>query len=343
MKRLFLCCIPFFLLISACSTSNEKAEVNVDVQHINGEAQGTTYSIKYVGDKKVQKASVDSILRQIDLSLSAWVDGSVINQFNASDSIVVSDGHFLNVFFRGKEISEQTGGSFQPMIMPLVRAWGFGPEGGRLKEGVELDSLKQLVNFNYEISPLEGGDSVRFVKPDGYQMDVNGIAQGYSVDVVSDYLESFGINSYMTEIGGEVRAKGFNENNSSWRIGIDKPISNQSERQLQAIFELDNASLATSGNYRKFYEIDGKRYSHTIDPSTAEPVQHQLLSATVLAPNCTNADAFATAFMVMGVDRTIRFVKENPQLNLGIYLIFEKEGELKSFMSESLSQKLEEL
>jgi thiamine biosynthesis lipoprotein len=282
-------------------------------------------------------------LDQIDLSLSAWVEESVLTEFNNQDSIFISDNHFLTVFYRGKEVHNMTQGAFQPMIMPLVRAWGFGPEGGELKEGENLDSLKKFVNYDFQIIADTNSESILFVKDAGYQMDVNGIAQGYSVDVVSEFLEREGIENYMVEIGGELMAKGKNENGDYWRIGVDKPSSTAENRQLEAIVTLKDAALATSGSYRKFYEKDGRKYSHTIDPSTGEPVNHNLLSATVLASNCTNADAFATAFMVMGVEGTKELLASHPEMNLEVFLIYDREGEVVTFTSEGLKDAIENL
>jgi thiamine biosynthesis lipoprotein len=342
-----------FVLLAAlwsCSGGNtpEVGEKNRMIE-IYGKAQGTTYAVKFLNpdEKKIGQTQVDSILRAIDNSLSSWVYSSTISKFNASDSVVVDDPHFINVFFRGKELSEVTNGAFHPMIMPLARAWGFGPEGGALKDDVDLEALKELVNFDLEIRAInEPKDSIDakllFLKAPGQQMDVNSYAQGYSVDVVAHFLRDRGITDYMVEIGGEIAAMGSNNTGIPWRIGIDKPISNEGERVLEAILSIKNAAVATSGTYRKFYEKDGKKYSHMIDPFTGRPVEHNLLSATVMADNCTNADAFATAFMVMGVEGTKQFVSEHPELGLEIFLIYDGGAEgLKSYMSEGMKEELE--
>jgi thiamine biosynthesis lipoprotein len=333
----------FFFLLTACDdvSSERKDEVNAEL--IQGQAQGTTYSIKYTGDQKVTKPEIDSVLRQIDLSLSLWVKESTISQFNGVDSLRVSDPHFISVYYRGKEVHDITDGAFHPMILPLVKAWGFGPAGGELKENMNLDSLKTLVNYSVDVSPDENSQSITFVKRDPIEMDVNGIAQGYSVDVVSAFVEERGVENYMVEIGGEVRAKGVNDTGEYWRIGVDKPSSTLENRTLQGIVTLDDASLATSGSYRKFYEKDGKKYSHTIDPATGMPVDHNLLSATVMAKNCTDADAFATAFMVYGVEKTKTFLDKHADLGLEVYLIYSEEGETKTFMSDGFAGKLEEI
>ncbi|HKK38547.1 MAG TPA: FAD:protein FMN transferase [Cryomorphaceae bacterium] len=343
MKYSVLFSLSIVLLMSSCESQRSPQVESADVQMIQGEAQGTTYAIKYTGDKQVEKAQIDSILDQIDLSMSAWVDESVLSEFNREDSVVISDDHFLTVFFRGKEIHDLTGGAFHPMIMPLVRAWGFGPEGGQLKENANLDSLMAFANYDFEINPNDDEQSILFVKQNGYQIDVNGVAQGYSVDVVSEFLEREGVKNYMVEIGGEVRAKGKNESGEYWRIGVDKPSSTAENRQLEAIVTLEDAALATSGSYRKFYEKDGRKYSHTIDPTTGEPVNHNLLSATVLSSNATNADAFATAFMVLGMEGTKGFMADHPEMNLEVFLIYDENGEVKTYASEGLKDVIENL
>jgi thiamine biosynthesis lipoprotein len=289
---------------------------------VEGEAQGTTYTIKYISDagEVLRKEEVDSLLRMVDLSLSAWVEGSVLSQFNRADTFNTADPMFLAMFFRGRELSELTGGAFHPMVMPLVRAWGFGPDGAAPKEGIDVDSVRALVHFNFTAEPVDN-TYIHFVKAPGQQIDVNGYAQGYAVDLLGELLEQKGLGNYLVELGGEIMARGTNATGEPWQVGIDKPVAPEATRELQAVVALTNRAMATSGNYRKFYMKDGLRYPHTIDPATGYPVQHSLMSVTVLAPNCTNADAFATAFLVMGEARTREFIKAHPELQLDVYLI----------------------
>jgi len=330
-----------FIVLMSCEAPKAKQDFNDETVVISGQAQGTTYSIKYTGDDTVRKSQIDSILVEIDLSLSAWVEESTLMNFNSSDSITISDPHFLSVFYRAEEIFEVTNGDFQPMIMPLTRAWGFGPEGGQIKDGLDIDSLLHLVNFEMDREPDEHLQGVRFLKPSNRELDVNGIAQGYSVDVVAEFLEKNGILNYMVEIGGELRARGQNEEGNFWKIGIDDPSSTIGNRTLQAVLTLKNASLATSGSYRKFYEKNGKKYSHTLDPKTGEPVNHNLLSVTVLSSDCTSADAFATAFMVMGVAETKLFLQTHPELDLEVFLIYDEDGRTSTYASKGLENILE--
>lgn len=348
-RRLFWSQILILICILAVACNSEKKEAPENSHFISfsGDAQGTTYSISYEDSTGTlfSKAAADSILDAIDMSLSEWVDSSVISKFNNLDSIEISDPHFLNVFFRGREISTLTDGAFEPMIMPLVHAWGFGPHGAIPKGEVNIDSLMTLVHTDIEITPLDSsaGDfnSAHFIfkKMKGQKLDVNGIAQGYSVDVIGDYLEWLGIHNFMIEVGGEVLAHGQNAHGEPWKIGIDKPVDPDQDRQLQAIARVKNMAICTSGSYRKFYEKDGKRYSHTIDPHSGKPVAHSLISTTVLAPNCTNGDTFATAFMVMGVEKTKEFVKAHPELHLDVYLIYDgANGEWESYMSPGMEK-----
>lgn len=345
-KHQFFRFIGIVAVMSIIGCQNAEQDSNPNYINFNGEAQGTTYSIAYLDSSgaKFSKEAADSILDAIDLSLSTWVENSTISVFNQSDSLVVSDAHFLNTYFRGQEMEEITDGAFQLKISPLVEAWGFGPKGVEPSGDVAVDSLLKLVNTPFRIVPDTSNSSKKatflFAKVKGQAIDVNGIAQGYSVDVVADRLKSLGINDYMVEIGGEVAASGRNQDGNFWRIGIDKPIPPDQERKLEAVVELKNMAMATSGSYRKFYEKDGKKYSHTISPLTGKPVDHNLLSVTVQASNCTNADAFATAFMVMGEEETRRYIAENPELNLEVFLIYGSEDSYETYASKGFEKTL---
>lgn len=232
-----------------------------------------------------------------------------------------------------------TGGFFDFTIGQLVNAWGFGLKNRDQLTPHKIDSLLRICGF--EKVRLEGN---RLVKEDPrIWIDYNAVAQGYSVDVVGLFLESKGIDRYLIDIGGEVLAKGRKEGNKAWSVGIelpeDKPTSPQ--REIKAIVDLQDRALATSGNYRKFYVLDGIKYSHTIDPKLGSPVHHSLLSASVFASTAATADAYATAFMVMGLEKTIEFIKSNP--DLGVYLIYSNEkGELKTYMSDNVKLQVSE-
>ena len=343
-----------FIVLSCADSTAKKEENNSSRNEIHGETQGTTYSIVYYHPYNSQqlKFLVDSVLIDFDNSLSTWVSTSLISSLNNADTthIVFEDhvGYFTNVFKYSREVYLATDGLFDPTIAPLSLAWGFGFKNRESITPQLIDSLLPLVGFDYEsirlTSLLEAdkNDAVRslFKKDKGIQLDFNAIAQGYSVDVLADYLESLGINSYMLEIGGELKVKWRKEDGSKWRLGVDVPEENASERKLQTILELEDEAVATSGNYRKFYEINGKKYAHTLNPKTGYPVEHTLLSATVVAKEAWKADAYATALMVMGIEKAIEFIENNPQLGLEVYLIYDQEGEFKTYVSKGLESKI---
>ncbi|GAB3175378.1 FAD:protein FMN transferase [Telluribacter humicola] len=290
--------------------------------HLEGQAQGTTFRIVY-NDSLARDYShaVDSIFRVIDHSMSLWDSTSVISGFNANRSYVRADPHFATVFRKAQEVSASTSGYFDATVGPLVKIWGFSYKKGLPQpDSARVDSLLRLVG--YKKVRLEGGQLQK--ETPAMEVDFNAIAQGYTVDVIADFLKSKGVKNYLVEIGGEVRAEGRNERDETWHIGIDKPVDNSEEgRPLQTVVPLSGRALATSGSYRKFVERDGRRYSHAIDPHTGFPITHSLLSISVIADDCMTADAYATAFLVMGLDRALPIAKAH---NLELYGIYEGEG-----------------
>ena len=330
------------LLFTSCSVKEENSLVT-----LRSEAQGTTYSIKYIEKDAVNfQIEIDSILKNIDNSLSTYIPASIISRVNQGDSNVVLDKYFIDVFRKSLEVAERTEGAFDPTVAPLVNAWGFGfTQGASEVDSAIIDSIMNYVNYKFV---LLGNNKITKDKP-GIMVDFNAIAQGYTVDVLADFLESKKIDNYMIELGGEIKAKGKSipplggRKGGWWKIGIDKPLENIDEREIEAIIELKNKALATSGSYRKFYEKDGIKYSHTIDPKTGYPVQHSLLSATVVANDCMTADAYATAFMVMGMEKSRAFLKENKDLDLDVYFIYSTEaGEWTTYYSEGLEEMIVE-
>lgn len=336
--RIFLPIISFvtFIFLTACSDSSNKKNETVTSSfyfQTTGHAQGTTYNVIYKDEQKRNLShSVDSILKAFDQELSIYVDSSTISKINqlpkdSSYSLsIFNEKHFEECFFLAKDVYHKTNHAFNPAIYPLVKYWGFlnFEQGDEEHQQSEIDSLLQIIDFSDSaIQMIIGNSGNVIVKHKNSKFDFNAIAQGYSVDVVAAYLEGIGINNYMVEIGGELKTKGKNAKGSTWKIGIDKPIENSKpgEKEFQIVAGLSNNALATSGNYRKFYEKDGVKYSHTIDPETGKPVQHQLLSATVITNNCALADAYATAFMVMGTEKTQTFINENKDFNLSVYLV----------------------
>lgn len=306
-----------------------------------GEAQGTTYSIIYYSDENTSyKSEVDSILKSIDLSLSTYVPNSIISRINNNDTPVVADKYFMDVFNKAQEISSLTDGAFDITVAPVINAWGFGFTKKAEVDSAMIDSLLNYVG--YKNIRFEKDKVIKPAPP--VMLDFNAIAQGYTVDVLAAFLEGKGLRNYMIELGGEVKTKGKKIDSSPWKIGIDQPNETETNgRPLQAIIELENNALATSGNYRKFYIENGKKYAHIIDPKTGYPVNHNLLSATVIAKDCMTADALATAFMVMGMEKAKQFLSAHKNLDLEVYFIYDENGSLKTYYSDTLKDRISEI
>ena len=295
-------------LLTACASQHQN---EVLVQNV-GFAQGSTYNVLYMTSNGTDyQWEVDSILAEMDSSLSTYQDYSLISKLNQGDTSIFLDEHFVKVFNAFQSVADSTHGKFDCTIAPIVNAWGFGFTERTILDSSLIQSLLQKVG--YQKVRLKGDSLLR--NPHLLQLDFNALAQGYTVDVIATFLDSMGLQNYMVEVGGELKVKGENANGKNWRIGIDKPSPEIDENnRFQTVVELHNVALATSGNYRNFYLEDGRKYSHTIDPETGYPVKHKLLSVTVITEDCMLADAFATAFMVMGVQKTKRYLKTHPEL-----------------------------
>ena len=296
--------VLIYILVTACQIQERQ---NIVV----GEAQGTSYTIKYIGDIKPEiKKEIDSLLLEIDLSMSTYRKDSKIAHLNAGENILL-DEMFKRVFIRASEIESETIGVFNPAIGPLISAWGFGFSEAIRMDSSRVDSLLDLCGFNhFKLT----GDSL-FNNRSGASLNFNAIAQGFAVDLMAELLNTKNIKNYYVELGGELKVRGLNKDHIAWRIGIDKAQDDNVDRSLSHVISLTNTSLATSGNYRKYYEIEGKRYAHTIDPRTGFPVEHNLLSASVVAESCMDADAYATSFMVMGLEKSLEFMKMNEDIS----------------------------
>ncbi len=280
------------------------------------------------------KPGVDSLLEQFNQSVNHYLPDSEISRFNRADSLRFTLPYFYAVLQQSAEIVRLTNGAFDPTVAPLVNAWGFGPEGGELPDSVGVDSLLRLVGFD-KIS----FDSERVIKKQpNVQLNFSAVAKGYGVDVVANYLQQHGITNMMVEIGGEVVALGTNRKGEAWRIGIDNP---EQPGQMNVAVGLVNQAMATSGNYMNYYEQDGQKYAHTIDPRTGYPVQHSVLSASVIANDCMTADAYATAFMVLELEETRAILVQNPTLNA--YLIYDDQGTLKTFVTQGIESSIIDL
>jgi thiamine biosynthesis lipoprotein len=308
------------LLLLSPACANRSGNYHI----LDGFTMGTTFHIIYEGASPVAvRADIDSLLAQLDSSLSVYNPQSVISRMNRNEP-VAADRFFTVLFLRSREIYEATGGAFDISASPLFNAWGFGFLHRETMTQAKVDSLKKFVGMHHV--RLEG---TRLVKDDPrVTLNANAIAKGFGVDVAADFLEQAGSRNYLVEIGGEVRCKGKNSEGKAWAIGIDKPVEGNMfpGEQLQTVLHLTDKALATSGNYRKYYEENGKKYAHTIHPGAGYPITHNLLSATVLAGDCMTADAYATAFMAVGLEGAKQLLAAHPEL--GAYLIYDNHGEL---------------
>jgi thiamine biosynthesis lipoprotein len=296
---------PLILLLGSCSPEQLPEKVQ-------GSAQGTYYSVIYFDQQhRNLKVQIDSLLDAFDQSVSLWVPGSVLSRINNNDNLVNPDRWFIENFNYSQQMALATDGAFDCTVEPLVRAWGFGFDESTHVDSAIVDSIMGFVGFD-KIKIINN----KIVKADPrIRIDFNAIAQGYSVDVVADFLRSKGINNYLIDIGGEVAANGSKPGSRPWKVGIEKPAKHkEDDRELKIVIGLHDKSVATSGSYRKYYEKNGIRYSHTINPKTGYPVKHSLLSVSVIADNTALADAYATSFMVMGFKKARSFVEKDTTL-----------------------------
>lgn len=328
LKRFCSFLVVVILFISCSKTT--------DFYTIQGEAQGSTYSIKYIAnEEKVSKIEIDSLLTAFDLSLSTYRLDSKISKINSGDSTVVVDDFFIETFQLSNQIYKQTNGLFDPTIGVLVNAYGFGPNKKQENlSQMQIDSLLQFVGFD-KIA-LNSNKTIS-KKHNQILIDFNAIAQGYSVDVVVNYLKSKGIENAIVEIGGELFALGKNTiNNKNWVVGIDDPLQKPEERTLIAKVNLENLGMATSGNYRKVM-IDkktGKKFVHIINPKTGLAQKNNVLSATVLSKSSAISDGYATAFMLMTLEESKLFLQKHPELYV-MLLYAGKDNKMQQFSTEN--------
>lgn len=298
---------------------------------------GTIYNITYQNDKNLKK-EIEDELHKVDNSLSPFNKQSIISKINRNEN-VIADEMFTNVFTLAEQISSETDGAFDITVAPLVNAWGFGFENKINPTKETIDSLKQLIGYQ-RVSLIDG----KIKKEDPrIMLDCSAIAKGYASDVIADFLRSKGINNFMVEIGGEIVTSGINDKRLPWKIGVTKPIDDSlnTHQELQTVLNVTNKAMATSGNYRNFYYKNGKKYAHTIDPRTGYPVQHSILSATVLANNCATADAYATAFMVMGIDKAKKILANHNEI-MAYFIYSDTQGNNAVWYSPSLRNKIAE-
>ncbi len=310
-KRVFTALIVFVVMFIVFSIRKRPDNVFDSYQYNEGTIFGTFYHITYESGSDYHH-EIKDLLKKFDNSLSPFNKSSVITKVNQNDSSVVLDQWFETVFDLSKQINQRTDGAFDITVAPLVNLWGFGFEKQQNISENTIDSIKDFVGDDKVW--MEDG---KVVKADyRVKLDASAIAKGYACDVVASFLKEHQIENYMVEIGGEVALNGKNKKGNCWQIGINKPIEDNSAAQgeIQQILSMCEGALATSGNYRNFYYKDGKRFAHTIDPRSGYPVEHSLLSASVIAPDCVVADAYATAFMVLGLERSLEITEITPEI-----------------------------
>ena len=328
MRRLRIGCLMFLFattLFSSCVKQPRK-------MYLEGFAQGSYYAITYFDEQgRNLQQGIDSIFHAVDLSVNLWVDSSVICKVNRNEDVVLDD-IFIDNFNIAQQAARLSGGYFDPTIAPLVNAWGFGTENGERKteNGTVMDSLMRLVDYR-KVRIEEG----KVVKEDpAMRLDFNAIAQGYTSDLIGAFLESQGVINYLVDVGGEIMAKGGKPDGKPWVVGIEKPAANwDSERVVQQRIEITDKGIVTSGSYRKYVERDGRRYSHSIDPTTGYPVSHHLLSATVIAETSVWADALASICMVMGMEKSLEIINSLDGVE-AYYIFVNEQNELETFSTE---------
>lgn len=312
-------------------------EVNNALTEITGKAMGTTYKILYYGDtaEQINKTMIDSAFDAFNMQFSTYEPQSTISQLNKKDTLCGVSPAFIKMLSASKDVYTLSEGYFDPTLLPLINAWGFGPEEHQhLPTDTEVDSLLELTGMDN----ITWNDSCVYKHIPGMTLDLNAIAKGYGVDIISELLLSHGIGNHMVEIGGEVIGKGKKPDGSLWRIGIEKPV--KEKRELYAALTLENIAMASSGNYRNYYEKEGRTYAHTIDPHTGKPVSRSILSATIVAPECHIADAYATACMAGGMDIAKKMLEHSDELEG--YLIYEEEGKLHTYTTKGLHKLVHE-
>lgn len=328
--------IVFLLFLIVGSIYIIRQQNTMPYQHNTGQIFGTTYHITYQSDKDLHREILQR-LQLVDQTFSTFNDESIISKINRNEPVKLNQ-MFIEVFDLAKTVSKDTHGAFDITVAPLVNVWGFGFKSGTPPTKAVIDSLRQLTG--YEKVKLIGS-KVRKQDP-RIMLDCSAIAKGYGSDVVAQYLRSRDVENFMIEIGGEIVVQGNSDKRLPWKIGVTKPTddSTQVNNELQTVLNLSNTAMATSGNYRRFYYKNGKKYAHTIDPKTGYPVQHNILSATVLANTCAKADAYATSFMVLGLEKTQQVLQHHPDLM--VYLIYaDGQGKNKVWYSPSLKKAIQ--
>ena len=300
---------------------------------LTGSTMGTYYRVLLIEpengslDSARLHSDIERTLKSLNASLSTWIPNSEISLFNKSTStepVTVSDGFYKNLQV-AQEISEETNGIFDVTIMPLVNLWGFGWKGVP-KEEVNQKVIDSVMTFvGYKKLHLLENNQIKKDHPK-LQIDVASLAKGYGVDEVAKCVSGYGVDRFLVEIGGEMVTRGLNSKQQKWRAGVEKPDLNQPyAKSIQQILQITDKAFATSGNYRRFYELNGKKYAHTMNPKTGRPAQTSIASVTVIANDCMTADALATMLMAMDIDKGLTWVNSKKDIE-ALFILHEKEG-----------------
>ncbi len=327
--------VPFLVLLIVGTVLIIRQQQNMPYQKYSDFVFGTTFSVTYQCDSDLSHSIKDELMK-VDFSLSPFNEKSVITAINNNQE-VTPDKMFMDVFTLAMEVSRETEGAFDITVAPLVNAWGFGFKNGGKPTTQQVDSLRRIIGYQ-KVSVVNG----KIHKQDPRMMlDCSAIAKGYGTDVVARFLRSRGVNNYMVEVGGEIVTKGVNPDRLPWKVGVIKPDDDSLNvsHELQTVLNVTDIAMATSGNYRRFYYKNGKKYAHTIDPKTGYPVQHNILSATVLAKTCAQADAYATSFMVLGLDGAKKILERHPEL-MAYFIYDDGQGKNAVWFSPSLKDKI---
>jgi len=338
MKKWHYPFLAFLIIGTILILTHSRNEAKPEYRTAQGLVFGTSYHITYLYNADLQE-DIEQTLALVDNALSMFNPNSTISAVNRSESVFVDDTLFLKVFRRAMEISDLTGGAFDITVAPAVNAWGFGFKHAENIRQATIDSLLEITGYR-KIHETDG----MIIKDDPrIMLDCSAIAKGFGSDMVAGMLRSKGINDFMVEIGGEIVLSGQNPKGKLWNIGISKPVDDSLSvsSELQTVIPITDIAMATSGNYRNFYVKDGRKYAHTIDPHTCQPVSHNLLSATVFAPDCATADALATSMMVMGLDSAQALLSRHPEFQA--YLIYQTSDGTITTKNMILSQAMEGL
>jgi FAD:protein FMN transferase len=337
-------------MISSCGSDSPKDSPTYIV--VEGQTMGTYYRVTYADSlNRDFSVEMDQLLKDINLEISTYIDSSTISRFNqaeesldlgirvSEDAPASGNRHFWACYWKGLEIYQKSGGAFDPTVMPLVNYWGFGYTEQRAVTQVDsaaVDSLRQFVGMN-KVTLEKGEQTILRKSVPGVQLDFGALGQGYGVDAIAEFLDGREVKHYLVDIGGEQRSKGKSTRGGVWRIGISLPQEGAEKEEIVTSFPLDNMSINTSGNYRNYYQTEGAKYGHTINPATGYPERNALLSATVFAKECLHADVLATTCMVLGPEKAMDFIRRQAGTE-AFFIIGNEDGSMRTAYTDGLKK-----